>query len=192
MIPAATDPSSPTPADQRLIGVVPGPSGLDPTASDQGMGTVFAYVRHLSPDSDLMTVGSLAADGSLTSSEGAVYRKGLISRDAEEVSLVIHQLGYTSGLAAPVGAGPLSDYEARGLVGSHTQTCALNPHLTLTAGMDIDFLEAVSNLVIAQPRLGSPTTFRTPPILPYKWAGNRTTIPTLCSSGSTRSVLFPC
>ena len=75
--PATTDPSSPVPADQRLIGVVPGPSGLDPMASDQGMGTVFAYVRHLSPDSDLMTVGSLAADGSLTSSEGAVYRKGL-------------------------------------------------------------------------------------------------------------------
>jgi hypothetical protein len=151
--PATTDPSSPVPADQRLIGVVPGPSGLDPTASDQGMDTVFAYVRHLSPDSDLMTVGSLAADGSMTSSEGAVYRKGLISRDAEEVSLVIHQLGYASGLAAPVGAGPLSDYEARGLVASYTQTCALDPHLTLTAGMDVDFLEAVSDLVIAQPRM---------------------------------------
>ena len=150
---AATDPSSPTPADRRLIGVEPGPSGLDPMAIDQGMGTVFAYVRHLSPDSDMMTVGSLAADGSLTSSEGGVYRKGLISRDAEEVSLVIHQMGYTSGLAAPIGAGPLSDYEARGLVASYTQTCALDPHLTLTAGMDIDFLEAVRDLVIAQPRM---------------------------------------
>ncbi|SPE29451.1 exported hypothetical protein [Acidobacteriia bacterium SbA2] len=150
---AATDPTSPEPADQRLLGVVPGPSGQDPMASDQGMGTVFAYLRHLSPDSDLMTVGSVAADGSLTSSEGTVYRKGLVSRDTEEVSVVLHQLGYLSGLAAPLGPGPLSDYEARGLAASYTQTCALNPHLTLTAGVDVDFLDAVRDLLIAQPRM---------------------------------------
>ena len=147
------DPTSPVPADQHLIGVVPEPSGRDPMASDQGMGTVFAYLRHLSPDSDLMTVGSVGADGSLTSSEGVVYRKGLISRDAEEVSVVLHQLGYVSGLTVPIGAGPLSDYEARGLVTSYTQTCALDPYLTLTAGIDVDFLDAVRNLLIAQPRM---------------------------------------
>ena len=149
----STDPTAPEPADQRLVGVVPGPSGLDPTASDQGMNTVFAYVRHLSPDADLMTVGSLAADGSFTSSEGAVYRKGLISRDTEEVSLVMHQLGYAGGLTAPLGAGPLSDYEARGFVATYTQTCALNSRLTLTAGADVDFLEAIRSLVVAQPRM---------------------------------------
>ena len=150
---AASDPTPAEPADQRLIGVVPGPSGQDPMAIDQGMGTVFAYLRHLSPDSDLMTVGSVAADGSFSSSEGTLYRKGLISRDSEEVSVVVHQLGYESGLGAPIGAGPLSDYAARGLVTSYTQTCALDPHLTLTAGMDVDFLDAVRDLLIAQPRV---------------------------------------
>jgi len=150
---AATDPTPAEPADQRLIGIVPGPSGLDPTAGDQGMGTVFAYLRHLSPDSDLMTVGSVSSDGSFSSSEGTVYRKGLISRDTEEVSVVVHQLGYVSGLGAPIGAGPLSDYEARGLVTTYTETCALDPHLTLTAGMDVDFLDAVRDLLIAQPRM---------------------------------------
>jgi len=150
---AVTDPASSEPADQRLLGVVPGPSGQDPMASDQGMGTVFAYLRHLSPDSDLMTVGSVSSDGTLSSSEGTVYRKGLVSRDTEEVSVVLHQLGFVSGLAAPIGAGPLSDYAARGLAASYTQTCALDPHLTLTAGMDVDFLDAVRDLLIAQPRM---------------------------------------
>jgi len=151
---ADTDPLQPSlPADQRLVGMVPGPSGLDPTATDEGMGSVFAYLRHLSPDSDLVTVASVAADGSLNSSEGTDFRKGLSSRDTEGFSLVVHQLGYVRGLSAPLGAGPLSDYAARGLVTSYAQTISINPHLALTAGADIDYLDAIRDVVMAQPRL---------------------------------------
>jgi hypothetical protein len=151
---ATTDPLQPRlTAAQRLVGVAPGPSSLDPFAGDQGMGSVFAYLRQLSPDSDLMTIGSVAADGPLTSSEGTDYRKGLSSGDSEEISLVVHQLGYLSGAAAPIGGGQLSDYSARGVVTSYTQTFSIASHLTLTAGMDIDYLDAVRDVLIAQPRM---------------------------------------
>jgi len=143
----------PRPPDQRLVGMTPGSSGTYPLANDPGVGSVVAYLRHLSPDSDLLTVGSVAADGSLSSSVGTDYRKGLSSGDTEEISLVVHQLGYMSGVASPVGGGPISDSTARGLVTSYTQTCALDPHLTLIAGVDIDYLDALRDVFIAQPRM---------------------------------------
>ena len=149
--PSAGQPS--LPADQRLVSMSPGSSGQDPLASDPGMGSIVAYLHHLSPDSDLLTVGSVAADGPLTSSVGTEYRKGLSSGDTAEISLVVHQLGYVSGVTTPVNGGQLSDYSARGLVASYTQTRCIYPHLTLIAGVDIDYLEAVRDVLIAQPRV---------------------------------------
>jgi len=149
--PSAGQPS--LPADQRLVGMSPGSSGQDPLASDPGMGSIVAYLHHLSPDSDLLTVGSVAADGPLTSSVGTEYRKGLSSGDTAEISLVVHQLGYVSGVTTPVSGGQLSDNSARGLVASYTQTRCIYPHLTLIAGVDIDYLEAVRDVLIAQPRM---------------------------------------
>ena len=143
----------PLPADQRLVGVTPGSSVTSPLASDPGVGSVVAYLRHTSPDSDLLTVGSVAANGALSSSVGTDYRKGLSSGDTEEISLVVHQLGYMSGVAAPVGGGSLTDSTARALVTSYTQTCSIDPRLTLIAGVDIDYLDALRNVLIAQPRM---------------------------------------
>ena len=143
----------PLPADQRLVGMTPGSSGTNPLATDPGVGSVVAFLRHLSPDSDLLTVGSVAAEGPLSSSVGTDYRKGLSSGDTVEVSLVVHQLGYGSRATAPVGGGPLPYSSARGLVASYTQTCSLDPRLTLIAGVDIDYLDALRNALIAQPRM---------------------------------------
>ena len=142
----------PLPADQRLLGVVPG-SSPDPLASDPGMGSVMAYLRSLSLDSDLLAVGSVAANGTLTSSVGTDYRKGLIKGDSEEISLVVHQLGYARGVTIPGGGGQLSDSSAQGLVASYTQTRHIYPHLTLTAGVDIDYLDAIRDVLIAQPQI---------------------------------------
>jgi hypothetical protein len=143
----------PLPPSQRLVGMAPGSSCPDPLASDPGMGSVMAYLRPLSLDSDLLAVGSVAANGTLTSSVGTEYRKGLIKGGSEEISLVVHQWGYTRGVTAPGGGGRLSDSSVRGLVSSYTQTRYLYPHLTLTAGVDIDYLNAVRDVLIAQPRM---------------------------------------
>jgi hypothetical protein len=161
-----TDPNAvepPLPASQRLVGMVPGSSCWDPLAGDPGMGSVLAYLRPLSLDSDVLAVGSVAANGTLTSSVGTEYRKGLIKGDSEEISLVVHRLGYAGGVTAPGGGGQLSDSYAQGLVASYTQTRHIYPHLTLTAGMDIDYLNALRDVMTARPRMMlayhlSPTT----------------------------------
>jgi hypothetical protein len=141
------------PASQRLVGMVPGSSCGEPLATDPGMGSVLAYLRSLSPDSDLLALGSVAANGTLTSSVGTEYRKGLIKGDSEEISLVVHRLGYARGLAAPAGGGQLSDSYAQALVASYTQTRHIYPHLTLTAGMDIEYLSALGDVMTARPRM---------------------------------------
>jgi hypothetical protein len=117
------------------------------------MGSVLAYLRSLSPDSDLLALGSVAANETLTSSVGTEYRKGLIKGDSEEISLVVHRLGYARGVAAPAGGGQLSDSYAQALVASYTQTRHIYPHLTLTAGMDIEYLSALGDVMTARPRM---------------------------------------
>jgi len=141
------------PASQRLVGIVPGSSSGVPLATDPGMGSVLAYLRSLSLDSDLLALGSVAANGTLTSTVGTEYRKGLTTGDSEQFSLVVHRLGYVRGVTAPAGGGQLSDSYAQGLVASYTQTRHIYPHLTLTAGMDIEYLSALGNVMTARPRM---------------------------------------
>jgi hypothetical protein len=117
------------------------------------MGSVLAYLRSLSLDSDLLTVGSVAANGTLTSSVGTEYRKGLIKGDSEEISLVVHQLGYARGVITPGVGGQLSDSTAQGLVTSYTETRHLDGRLTLTVGASVDYLNAIRDVVIAQPQV---------------------------------------
>lgn len=143
----------PLPASQLLVAMAPAPSGLDPLASDLGMGSVLAYLRPLSQDSDLLVLASIAANGTLTSSMGTEYRKGLISGNEEEVSLVMHQLGYATGVPHLGGSGQLSDSYAQGVAVSYRQTSYVYPHLTLTAGLDINYLNAFREAMTAQPRI---------------------------------------
>ena len=143
----------PLPAAQRLVGVVPAPSSESPLAGDPGMESVVAYLRPVSLDSDVLAVGSVAANGTWTSSVGTEYRKGLLKGDFEEISLVVHQLGYAAGVPAPGGYGQLSDSYGQGLAASYTQTRSIYPHLTMTAGLDVDYLNALRNVMTARPRV---------------------------------------
>jgi hypothetical protein len=62
-------------------------------------------------------------------------------------------MGYAGGVIAPGGGGQLSDSYAQGLVASYTQTRYIYPHLTLTTGMEIDYLNALRDVVITRPRM---------------------------------------
>ena len=144
----------PLPADRVLVGMLPGSSGAGLLASDPGTGSVAAYLHALSSDSDLLTVGSVAANGTLTSSLGAEYRKGAMEGgDSEAISLAAHQLAYDKVVTGAPAGGQPSSSSARGLVASYAQTRYLYPHLTVAAGADIDYLNARRDVVVAQPRL---------------------------------------
>jgi len=67
--------------------------------------------------------------------------------------LAVHQLGYAEGVTRAPQGGQLSSSSVRGLVASYSQTRYLYPHLTVTAGADINYLDARRNVVVAQPRL---------------------------------------
>jgi len=149
--PHAVEP--PPPASQHLVGMVPVSSSENPLSGEPGTGSVVAYLRSPSTDSDILAVGSVAANATLTSSVGTEYRKGLTKGDVEDVSLVVHRLGYAGGVTAPVGGGQPSDSYAQGLAASYTQTRYIYPHLTLTAGMDIDYVNALRDVLIARPRV---------------------------------------
>ena len=143
----------PRPASERLLGVFPGFSRQAPLASDPGVGSVFAYLRSLSQDTDLLVAGSMASGGNQTSAVATAFRKGLVDGNPTEISLVVHQLGYTGGVSLPGGSGQLSNSYAQGLVASYMRTRHLYPHMTLTAGMDVNYLNAFCDVVSARPRM---------------------------------------
>jgi hypothetical protein len=133
--------------------MTPVPLGADPLAADPGVESVVAYLRSLSSDSDLLTVGSAAANGEIASSVGTQYRKGLMSGDVEEVSLTVHQLIPEAGTSFPPGGEFASS--ARVLVATFAQTRQLSPFLTLTAGMDVNYLNGFGNVLVTQPRISA-------------------------------------
>jgi hypothetical protein len=140
------------PASQRLLGMAPGAASRDPIALDPGMTSVLAYLRPLSQDADLLVLSSVAANGSLTSAMGTEYRKGLANGEPEEISLVVHQLGYPGGMPN-LGGGQFYNFYPRGLVASYTGTHYIWPRLTLTAGLDVDYLDALRAVMTTQPRM---------------------------------------
>jgi len=144
---------APLPPSQRLLGVVPGSTSANPLAGDPGMGSVLAYLRSPSLDSDVLAVGSVAANQSLTSSLGTEYRTGLIKGDLEVISLVVHRWGYAGGAATLTDSGQLPGAYAQGLTVSYAQTVNLSPHLTLAAGADVDYLNALRDVMMARPRM---------------------------------------
>ena len=143
----------PLPPSQRLLGVVPGSNSENPLAGDPGTGSVVAYLRSTSLDSDVLAVGSVAANASLTSSLGTEYRKGLVKGDLEVMSLVVHRWGYAGGAATPNDGRQLPGSDAQGLTASFGEAVNLSPHLALTAGVDVDYLNALRDVMIAQPRM---------------------------------------
>ncbi len=138
-------------ASQRLIAMIPGPTRHDPLASDSGMGSVLAYLRPLSADADLLVAGSMTPDGLATSSVVTALRRNVFSGDPQELALVVHQLNLAPG--API-AGPQARQalaNAQGVVLSYSQTHHLSDALTVTGGLEMDYLNAWPGAMIARP-----------------------------------------
>jgi hypothetical protein len=139
------------PPSQRLVGMIPGAPRRRALADDPGLGTVLAYLRPLSEDADLLVAGSMGASGIEASSLATVFRRDLLKGDPQELAVVVHQLGFAEGLPLPPGESRDSLSHAQALVVSYVQTRRLSDSVLLTAGMEVDYLNAARDVVLARP-----------------------------------------
>jgi hypothetical protein len=142
------------PESKKLIAMMPGASRRDALAEDPGLGSVLAYLRPLSDDSDLLVAGSMGSSGFLTNSLATAFRTDLLKGDPQELALVIHQLNFEDGVTIPAGGGGENLTRAQGVVLSYAHSRRLSPSLTLTGGMEVDYLNAVQGVVSVRPRVG--------------------------------------
>jgi hypothetical protein len=138
------------PTARRLIGVTPGSTRSDALAGDPGMGSVLAYLRPLSEDSDVLVAGSMAAYGPQGSSLATSFRNHLMKGDPQELTLVVHQLSFTEGSPFGVTGGFGS---AQGVVMGYSHTRHLSDALSLTAGFEVDHLNALRVASVASPHM---------------------------------------
>ncbi len=141
------------PASRRLIGMTPGSTRHQALAGDPGLGSVLAYLRPLSEDSDLLVAGSMTADGLQASSLATSFRKHLLKGDPQELALVVHQLSFSEGSPLAGGTGREGLARAQGVVVSYSNTRRLTDSVTLTSGFEIDYLNAARDVVAASPRM---------------------------------------
>lgn len=144
---------SPLPSSRRLIGMIPGSTRRDALADDPGLGSVLAYLRPLSEDSDILVAGSMTPSGLQASSLATAFRKNLMRGDPQELALVVHQLSFPGGSLPTPGREGENLTHAQGVVASYAHTRRLADSLTLTAGLEVDYLNAVRDVVSTHPRM---------------------------------------
>lgn len=142
-----------TPPGQRLFGLAPGAAGRDPLSGDPGLGSVVAYLRPFSDDADFFVAGSMAPYGVQTSSVATAFRNHLLRGDPQELTLVVHQLGFSDGVPIPSGNSQDPLGHAQGAMISYMRVRRLSPAITLTMGVEIDYLNAAEDALTLQPRL---------------------------------------
>ena len=150
---AAQDKKSAIPQSQRWVGILPGSTPHDPLAEDFGMASVFAYLHPLSADSDVLVAGSLAPFGADATSAGTVLLRNQLKGEPQQIGLFLHQISLVPGTSFSPGPGPNTFGQARGVVATYSETRLLAPKVTVTAGMDINYLSAIDSVFTAQPHV---------------------------------------
>ena len=148
--PASHDSKSPLDPSQELVAMLPGSAG-DDALSDQGdLGSVLAYWRPLSAGTDVMVASSAAGQGVSSSSVMTSFRRQVADGNPQELTLVVHQLNFSGGVPIlPGAAGNL--LSARGMTLRYAQTRQISSALTVTSGVEIDYLDGARNTGIALP-----------------------------------------
>lgn len=136
---------------QRLIAVIPGSERGEALASDPGMGSVLAYFRPLTEDSDVLVAGSMTADGLETSTLGMAFRRNLMKGNPQELSLTVHQLSFAEAPPDAGGEGSESFSQAQAMVISYAHTRRVSDAMSVTAGFEVDYLTAATDALTARP-----------------------------------------
>jgi hypothetical protein len=140
----------PLPPSERLIGMTPGSPGREGLEGDMGPGTVLAYLRPLSAESDLLVAGSMAADGTLATSLATSLRRNLTTGDPQEFTLVMHRMNFSEG-ASTAGVGRASVNGAQAMTASYKRTRRISDSLVVTSGIAVNYLRAGSDVATARP-----------------------------------------
>jgi len=143
----------PLPSGQHLVAMNPGATRGRALAGDPGMGSILAYVRPLSENSDLLVAGSMGARGMQASSLATMLRRDALKGDPEELALVVHQLNFSDGAPFAPGDSRAIRSHAQALAASYAQTRRILDRLALTSGFEVDYLNAGSNVMSARPFL---------------------------------------
>lgn len=138
------------PSSQRVFGMSPGIPQSGTRNGDRGQGSILAYFRPLSEDSDVLVAGSMAADGSTASSFATAFRRKM-KDDPQELSLAVHQLSFADGIPLVGGDGQQSLRTARVFLATYNNSRRLSDSLTLTTGVEVDYLNAGLNAMSARP-----------------------------------------
>lgn len=136
--------------DERVIGLMPG--AHNSMSEDPGTTSVLAYLRPLGRNSDVLVAGSLSAVSVEGSSFVASFRRGLNSDAPQELSLSVHKLSFARGGTLPA-AGQAAAGDARGAAISYVSTRRLSKSVTVTAGMEADYLDGLSSAEALRPRM---------------------------------------
>lgn len=143
----------PRTASQHLIGLMPGGTRREALAADPGLGSVLAYLRPLSQDSDVLVAGSMTPNGLQASSVATAFRKNLLNGDPQTLSVAMHQLSFADGFGLAPGEGRGSFTRAQGVAVNYSHARRLSKSLMMTAGFEVDYLNAVRDAVMAHPSM---------------------------------------
>ena len=138
---------------QHLIGIIPGGTRQEALAGDSGPGSVLAYLRPLSQDSDLLVAGSMTASGVQGSSLATAFRKNLINGDPQTLAVVVHQLSFSSGPSLAPDDPMRNLNRAQGLAVSYSDARRLSKSVSLTAGFEADYLNTAQGALTARPSM---------------------------------------
>ncbi|MGA3325072.1 MAG: TonB-dependent receptor [Terriglobia bacterium] len=141
------------PRSEVFAGILPGSTPRDPLAEDFGMASMFAYLRPLSVGSDVLVTGSFAPSGAESGTVGTVLLRNQLQGEPQQIGLIFHQFSLAPGTSVPPGSTPSAFAQAKGMVATYSETRLLAPHVTVTAGMDINYLNAIDSAFAVQPHV---------------------------------------
>ncbi|MBZ5516310.1 MAG: carboxypeptidase-like regulatory domain-containing protein [Acidobacteriia bacterium] len=144
-------PKAPLPSSQRLVAMTPGSPRRTALAGDLGMGSVLAYLRPLGADTDLLVAGSMGTGGMGSSSLATMLRRDVLKGDPQELAVVVHQLNFADGIVLPMADGRGGFTHAQGVLASYGQTRRLSGSLSVSAGFEVDYLNAGRDALSSRP-----------------------------------------
>ena len=144
---------TPLEPSQELVAMVPTSAGSSALSDQISLGSVLAYWRPLSSDSDVLVASSMAGQGVASYSELTSFRRQSSDNNPQELTLVVHQLHLGPGPVRVQGdAGVANLSSARGLTLSYLQTRQLSGKIRLTTGFDLNYLDSWHSAMAALPR----------------------------------------